>query len=396
MDAHQSDRPANGDSDGRRSLPERLRAVLARLPKPLRIIGGVLLVACGLVGFLPVLGFWMVPLGLLVLSIDIPWLKPWWKRLEALSLRLRDRVVRTKAWRIGEATVDGFGDDRVMSMAAAIAFYTVFSLAPTLLLVSWIAGVAFGPEESQQAIIREVGGLIGPEGVARLEEIMRTTADQPRSTLVANIIGIVLLVFGATTVFVEVNTSLNVIWRQTGTLPMGIVELLKTRLLSFSLILAFGFLLLVSLAVNAALSAASNYIIGIDWTFAYMLEGINILVSLVITFVMFAMMYRILPTVRVPWRHVWMAALATAILFNFGKTAIGFYIGQSNVASTYGAASVVILILLWVYYSVVIFLAGAEFAKAYAVVTASDAPIGTNKGRPGDADQKLRSSLGQY
>lgn len=339
------------------------------MPKPLRIVAGILLVLCGLVGFLPVLGFWMIPLGLFVLTFDLPWIRPYYRRVRVYGWKVMARLRRTAAWRVARRAWNSFSEDRVMSMAASIAFYTLFSIAPTLLLVSWVAGLYFGQEASQQALADELGSLIGSSEAEAVRNLTsRAGSGASERGPVATVASIALLIFGATTVFVEINTALNVIWKQDDSIPGGVWELLRSRALSFSLVLAMGFLLLVSLVLNAGLSAVMRYAAGIHEMVVVLIEAMNFALSFAMTFVLFALMYKILPTIKVIWRQVWIAALAAALFFNIGKSAIGIYIGQSDIASTYGAASAIIVILLWVYYSVLIFLAGAEISKAYSTL----------------------------
>jgi membrane protein len=337
------------------------------MPKVVRIAVGILLVLSGLVGFLPVLGFWMVPLGLFVLTFDLPWLRPYYRRLRVWAWKFVARLRRTAAWRIGLRAWEGFSEDRVPSMSAAIAFYTLFSMAPTLLLVSWVAGLYFGHDASQRALAEELGSLIGKSEAEAIRELTsRAGSGVAEWSIVETVLGAGLLIFGATTVFVEINAALNVIWRKEDTVPGGVWDLLRSRALSLSLVLSMGFLLLVSLVLNAGVSAVMQYAAGIHELIVALVQVVNFALSFVMTFILFALMYKLLPTVAVMWREVWLAALTAAAFFNIGKSAIGLYIGQSDLASTYGAASAIIVILLWVYYSVLIFLAGAEISKAYA------------------------------
>ena len=282
-------------------------------------------------------------------------------------------LCRRPAWRILVETFKGWDDDRASTMAAAIAFYTTSSLPATLLLVVWSAGFFFGNDIAQDALVEQVGTLIGPKAANSIQEILTNATPSPDNAYAAIIAGITLLI-GATTVFSEINTALNVIWRAEEKLPGGIWQMLKSRLLSVSLILAIGFLLLVSLGISAGTAAMADYISALDKRLIFVVEGINTLLSIVTTFLLFGMMYKILPTVRITWRQVWHAALATALLFTLGKYLIAIYIGRSDVASIFGAASVIIIIILWVYYSVSIFLLGAEFSKAYSRVVLELAP----------------------
>jgi membrane protein len=274
-----------------------------------------------------------------------------------------------RSWRILVATLEGWDEDRASTMAAAIAFYTVGSLPATLLLIVWIAGIAFGDDVARAALVDQIAHLMGPRAGETMGQILAAAAPSYLTPFTA-LIGGFMLVFGATTVFNELHSSLNVIWRsdkdaRTG----GVWQLLKSRLLSFSLILSIGFLLLVSLGISAATSAMAAYISELDRRLVIVVEAINTGLSLVITFVLFGLMYKILPTVHIAWRQVRLAALFTALLFTIGKYLIALYIGRSDPASVFGAAGVVIVIILWVYYSVSILLLGAEFSKAFSRIT---------------------------
>ena len=276
---------------------------------------------------------------------------------------------RRRSWRILIATIDGWNEDRASTMAAAIAFYTVGSLPATLVLVCWVAGIAFGNDIARAALIDQIAHLMGPRAAESIGQILGNAAPT-YLTPFTKIIGIGTLVLGATTVFNELHSSLNVVWRSDKDAPTGgIWQLFKGRLLSFSLILSIGFLLLVSLGVSAATSAMAAYISELDKRLLILVEVINTVLSLVITFILFGLIYKILPTVHIEWRQVRLAALFTAILFTIGKYLIALYIGRSDPASVFGAAGVVIVIILWVYYSASILLLGAEFAKAFSRIT---------------------------
>ena len=351
---------------------ERLRTLAARAPKPVRIAIGALLVVGGVLGFMPVLGFWMIPLGLLLLSYDVPVAARLWRLVASALTRAHAALARWPPWRILIETIDGWNEDRGPTMAAAIAFYTVFSLPATLLLVVWIVGLVLGNEAAQTALLSEAGTLMGPQAATTLRNVLEAAAPSASNTYAAIFAG-VTLVIGATTVFAEIHNSLNVIWRMDERSGGGIWSLVKGRLLGISVILAIGFLLLVSLAISAVASAMLEYFAALHRDAAYAVEAINMAISFATTFLLFGLMYKLLPTVRTRWRQVWHAALATSVLFTVGKYLIAIYIGRSNVASIFGAGSVVIAIILWVYYSVSIFLLGAEFAKAYAKVVGSRA-----------------------
>ena len=250
-------------------------------------------------------------------------------------------------------------------MGAAIAYYTVFSLAPMLVMVIAVAGLAFGREAAEGALFGELRDLVGPESAAAVQAMLRS-ASGTWSGIFATAVGIATLIIAATAVLGELQSALNLIWKAPPSGGLGgLWHLIKSRLVSLSLILVIGFLLLVSLVISTALAAFSDYL---DWILpglATLLHILHLTLSFAFTTVLFAMMFKILPDKPVEWEEVWLGAAVAALLFTVGKHLISLYIGSSNIASTYGAAGAVIIILVWVYYSVQILLLGAEFAKAY-------------------------------
>ena len=257
-------------------------------------------------------------------------------------------------------------DDRAPTMGAAIAYYTVFSLAPMLVMVIAIAGLAFGQKAAEGALFDGLADLVGPESAGAVQAMLRS-ASSTRSGILATVVGFGTLIIGATAVFSELQSALNVIWKAPASGGLGVWHhLLKSRLLSLSVVLVIGFLLLVSLVISTALAVFSDYL---DWIlpgFATILHVIHLTLSFGFTTVLFAMMFKILPDNPVEWEEVWLGGAVAALLFTVGKHLISFYIGSSNMASTYGAAGALIIVLVWVFYSAQIFLLGAEFAKAYS------------------------------
>jgi len=257
-------------------------------------------------------------------------------------------------------------DDYAPSMGAALAYYTMFSLAPLLLLVIAVAGLVFGEEAARGQIVSQLGGVIGVEGAAAVQGLLKS-ASHPGQSVVASIVSLVTLVIGATSIFAELQSDLDRIWRAPAAeQSSGIKTLLQTRLYSLGLVVSIGFLLLVSLVVSAMLSALGSWWGTWFGGWATVLQVVNQVVSFGIITVLFALMYRILPRVRVGWEDVWIGAAATALLFTLGKFAIGFYLGKAGVTSGFGAAGSIVVLLVWVYYSSQIFLFGAEFTWAYA------------------------------
>ncbi len=280
--------------------------------------------------------------------------------------RPKFRKTTLAAWfDLCRAAAAGWSADRAPSMGAAMAYYMVFSLAPMLILVIAIAGLVFGQAAAQGAIVEQLGDLMGVEGAAALQAMI-ASAGHKRAGVIATLIGTGTLLIAATAVFGELQAALNVIWkvqRRRRRMPVAVA---RERLLSLSLILALGFLLLVSLVLSAALSAFGHYLSGVFPGLPLMLRILHLALSFGMMSILFAMIFKILPDAPVAWQDVWIGAMATALFFSIGKYLIGLYIGSSNVASTYGAAGALVVILVWIYYSAQILLFGAEFTKACA------------------------------
>jgi membrane protein len=269
-------------------------------------------------------------------------------------------------WDLVKASASAWVDDYASSMGAALAYYTLFSLAPLLLLVISVGGLIYGAAAARGAVVAQFEGLIGLEGATVVQNLLKS-ANQPTTSLFASAVSLVTLIAGATSIFAELQSDLDRIWRvPTANRPAGMLGLLRTRLLSFGLIVSIGFLLLVSLVVSTALAAFGKWYGAWFPGWVLTLEVVNQVVSIVFVTAMFAMMYRILPSVWVAWRDVWQGAFATAVLFTAGKFLIGLYLGKAGVASGFGAAGSVVVLLAWVFYSAQIFLLGAEFTWLYA------------------------------
>jgi membrane protein len=255
-------------------------------------------------------------------------------------------------------------------MGAALAFYCAFSLAPLLMIVIAIAAAVFGADAARGAIVEELSGIVGPVAAEAIQELLKA-AKEPATGLFATVVGLVTLLVGATTVLVELQDDLDYIWKAPA--RSGVVTMLRARLLSFLIILAIGFILLVTQLLSGAVTAFGDYLTPYFPDVALrLLKVANFLFSLAIVTVLFAILYKWLPNVRIAWRDVWFGALATAILFSVGRIAIGFYLGRSAIASAYGAAGTLIALLLWLYYSAQIFLLGAEFTAVHARQRAKD------------------------
>jgi membrane protein len=239
----------------------------------------------------------------------------------------------------------------------------VFSLAPLLVLVIAVAGLAFGEQAAEGALFGQLAALVGAEGAATVQAALKS-ASGTKSGIIASVLGIATLLASATAVFAELQAALNAIWKAPPPLGLGLWHLVKSRLLSLSLILAIGFLLLVSLVASAALTACGDYLDRLVPGLPILLRILHLTLSFAFTAIFFAMMFKILPDVWVEWRDVWLGAGVTALLMTLGKYLIGLYLGSSHVASAYGAAGALVIILVWVYYSTQILLLGAEFTKA--------------------------------
>jgi membrane protein len=264
------------------------------------------------------------------------------------------------------ASVKSWIAHRGASKGAALAFYTLFSMTPILVLAIAIAGYFFGAEAAQGEIIAELQRLVGRNGAQAIQALL-ASARNPASGLVATIVSSVLLLVGATSVFAELKDSLDELWGIEQPLHSGIRALVRTRLLSFGLILVLALLLLISLVVSAGLAVVERLAGGIWSSSAADLSILSSLISFAVIACLFAVIYKMLPNVVLSWRDVWIGAVVTAALFSLGKYAIGLYLGNSAVASGFGAAGSVIALLLWVYYSAQIFFLGAEFTRQYAL-----------------------------
>ena len=266
-------------------------------------------------------------------------------------------------------------DDFAPSMGAAISYYTIFSLAPLLVIVIAVAGAVFGREAVQGEIVGQLQGLIGREGAIAVQGLIKS-ASEPAKGLVAGLISIGVLLVGATTVFAELQSSLDRIWHvPEKEKPSGLWAVLRARVLSFGLILGLAFLLMVSLSVSAGISAFGSWAGGMLPGWEVLLQAINMALSVGITTVLFAMIFKFMPSVPIDWRDVWVGALVTAVLFEIGKFAIGLYLGKSGVNESFAAAGSLVVLLAWVYYAAQIFLLGAEFTKVYSDDNGSHAGV---------------------
>ncbi len=269
-------------------------------------------------------------------------------------------------WGLVKGAIAAWSDDYAPSMGAALSYYTVFSMAPLLLIVISIAGLAFGQEAARGEVFEQLRGLMGDDPASAVEALLESLA-KPERGVTSTIVGAVMLLIGATSVFGELQDALDRVWRAPARDRRGgLWKLVRSRLLSFGMVLGIAFLLMVSLILSAAISALGKW-----WGSAFveqelLLQAVNLLAGFVMTTIVFAMIYKLMPRVHVRWKDVWLGAAITALLFSIGRLLIGLYIGKSGIASGFGAAGSVAIIFVWVYYSAQIFLLGAEFTWLYA------------------------------
>lgn len=257
-------------------------------------------------------------------------------------------------------------DDQPFALAAALSYYTLFSLAPLLTIAIAMAGFFFGQEAAQNQVVQTTEGLVGRESAQAIQEMIRNASQKPGAGVLSTILGVIALLFGAGGVVGQLQTSLNQIWGVAPKPGQGVWGFIRQRFISFAMVLSIGFLLLVSLVVSAVLAGLTTWLSGLLGGMAVVGHVLDIVVSFVFVTLLFALIYKFLPDAKIQWRDVWVGAALTSILFTAGKFLIGLYLGSSGVTSVYGAAGSLITILLWVYYSSLIFFLGAEFTQVYA------------------------------
>ncbi|HUQ67466.1 MAG TPA: YihY/virulence factor BrkB family protein [Flavitalea sp.] len=263
------------------------------------------------------------------------------------------------------ATFNGFGEDKGLKLSASLAYYTIFSIGPLLLLMMSLVSIFYGGEAIQGKVFGQLNGLLGASAAAQIQEIIKNVTFSGKTNF-ALVISIVTLVVGATSVFIEIQDSLNMIWKLKAKPKKGWVAFLKNRLLSSSLIISLGFLMIVTLVINGAVEALMEVISqrfsGIAEILMY---ALNLLITFIVMVVLFGMMFKFLPDAKIKWKHVRTGAIFTALLFMIGRYIIGLYIRQTATESTYGAAGSIVVLLVWIYYSAVILYIGAEFTQVY-------------------------------
>ena len=269
--------------------------------------------------------------------------------------------------------------DNVPSLGAALAFYTIFSVTPVLMVATAVAGLVFGREAAQGEVLRQIQAFVGYPGATTIQTIIQS-ANRPTVGTIATALGIGAVLLGASGAFVELHNALNKIWRVSPRSESLWVGTIRKRFLSFGLVLGTGFLLLVSLAFSAALAVAGRFVGYLLPAPAFLFDFASSLISFGIVTILFAMIFKLLPDTKIAWRDVWVGAAVTSLLFTLGKMLIGFYLGRSSLASAYGAAASLVIVLVWVYYSAQILLLGAEFTRIYANKYGSRVQVATRPG----------------
>jgi membrane protein len=273
---------------------------------------------------------------------------------------------RKSLWQFLKDVFTQWIDDEPFLLASSLSYYTLFSLAPLLVIAIAVAGLVFGQEAAQNQIVETIGGMIGPESAKAIQGMIENASAKPKTGIISTVVGAVTLLIGAGGVVGQLQTSLNKVWGVAPKPGQGIWVFIRQRFISFAMVLAVGFLLLISLVVSAVLSALSQFMGSLIGGAAFVGHLLDIVVSLAFITMLFAMIYKFIPDVQIRWKDVWIGAALTSILFTIGKFLIGLYLGSSSVGSAYGAAGSLVTVLLWVYYSSLIFLVGAEFTQSYA------------------------------
>jgi membrane protein len=279
-------------------------------------------------------------------------------------------------WKLLKTIVIKWLDDDPFQSAAALSYYTLFSLAPLLIISIAVAGFVFGHEAAHNQIVMTIQGLVGRESAEAVQAMIQSASNRPESGMLSSLIGGIVLLFGAGGVVGQLQTSLNTIWGVKAESDSGVHEFIRRRFISFAMVLAVGFLLLVSLTISALISGVAQFMGGLIGEAALIAHVLDILLSFGFITLLFATIYKLLPDVEIQWNDVLTGAAMTSVLFTIGKSLIGLYLGSSAITSIYGAAGSIITVLLWVYYSALIFLLGAEFTQVYAGMYGSG--FGTN------------------
>ncbi len=290
---------------------------------------------------------------------------------------MKNKITVKGIWEILKESFGGFSEHKITKLSASLAYYTVFSLGPLLIVIIYLCSIFLGKEAIEGTIYQQMQGFVGKDAAAQIEQIIKNASVTGKGGIAA-VIGVVTLLIGASTMFGEMQDSINSIWGLKAKPKLGLAKLIQSRLLSFGMIGSLGFLLLVSLAATTVVESLGDRLKSIFPDVAVVLFYIiNLVLTLGVVTALFAFIFKVLPDATIKWKHIWGGAIATALLFLLGKFAISFYISKSNVGSTYGAAGSLVVILLWIYYSSIILYFGAEFTKAYVLKYAG--PIHPNK-----------------
>jgi membrane protein len=280
-----------------------------------------------------------------------------------MKIKLKD------IWKMLKQSGSAFVDDNVMKMSAALAYYTLFALAPMMVVVISIVQFFYGADAVQGNVYPQIAGIVGPEAGLQIQQMIQNAAVSGSGTF-STIVSVVMLIILATGVFVEIQDSINSIWCLKAKPQKGFLKLIVDRVISFSMVISLGFIMLVALMVNTVVESLSSRLESLfPDAMVYVVYGVNLLLTFLITTFLFAIIFKVLPDAKVEWKTVWGGAIATSILFMLGKFGITLYINSSDVGSTYGAAGSIIILLLWVYYSSLILYFGAIFTKVYAQYT---------------------------
>jgi membrane protein len=291
-------------------------------------------------------------------------------------------------WHLLRDSFNNWLEDRAFRMGAALAYYSVFSMAPLLLIVIGVASQIFNKEEARRQILGEIATTVGQSASDSLEKILEH-AGSATNGVVATIIGVAVLLFGASGVFAELQDALDNIWKVKPKAGLGLMALVRNRLLSFAVVFGTGFLLLVSLVLSAALAALGAWMNSAAPGMSWLWQVLNGVLSFLVVALLFAMIFKTLPDAKIDWRDVWIGAVVTAALFTVGKAGIGEYLGHSGLTETYGTAGSVVVLLVWVYYSALILLFGAEFTHVYALNTrrhVAPTELAVSTAKPGDSE----------
>lgn len=292
-------------------------------------------------------------------------------------------------WPLVKETFSRWFDVNAPRLAAALAYYTTFAIAPLLVIVIAVAGLAWGEDAVRGRLDTQIAQLVGPDAGHMIGTMVRSASKQSASIL-ATVIGFVTLLVGATGVFVELQDALNVIWEVPRRKSSGLRDMIKSRVVSFAMILGIGFLLLVSLVLSAGLSAVSDVMTSFLPHSAAVVQWMNLGIGFAVTTLLFAMIFKVLPDAQVRWPDVWLGAAITSVLFNVGRYLIGLYLGRGSVSSAYGAAGSLAVVLVWIYYSTQILFLGAEFTHVYSLRLGSKCPDRGRDVKPMPHSQGLR------